>query len=49
MISDVEETTTCSVRPPISRTARTLAGEPAVSTTSLTMNVLKPCSVTVTV
>ena len=49
MISDVDETTTCSLSPPTSSTARTLAGAPDVSTTSLTTKVLNPVSATVTV
>ena len=48
-ISDLDDTRICSSRPPTSSTARTLAGEPAVSTTSLVTKVLNPCSVTVTV
>ncbi len=48
-ISDDDVTVTCSVSPPTSRVARTLAGEPAVTTTLLTTTVLNPCSATVTV
>ena len=48
-ISDDETTVTCSVTPPTSSTARTLAPAPEVRTTSLTMNVLKPERETVTV
>ena len=48
-ISDDDVTVTCSVSPPTSRVARTLAGEPAVTTTLLTTTVLNPCSDTVRV
>ena len=48
-ISDDDVTVTCSVSPPTSRVARTLAGEPAVMTTLLTTTVLNPCRDTVTV
>ena len=47
-ISEVDETTTCSLRPPTSSRAFTLAGAPVVRTTLLATNVLNPCSVTVT-
>ncbi len=49
MISDADDTTTCSSTPPISSVARTLAPAPDVRTTLLDTKVLKPESVTVTV
>ena len=48
MISDVDETVTCSLRPPSSSDTFTLAGAPAVRTTLLATKVLKPSSLTVT-
>lgn len=47
-ISDDDVTVTCSVNPPTSSTALTLAPAPDVTTTSLTTTVLNPCSDTVT-
>ena len=49
MISDAPSTTTVSVRPPTSRSARTVAGPPAVTMTPFSTAVLKPWSETVTV
>ena len=48
MISDVDETVTCWLRPPSSSDTFTLAGAPAVRTTLLATKVLKPSSLTVT-
>ena len=48
-ISDEDETVTCSVTPPTSSVALTLAPAPEVMTTFLMTAVLKPWSVTVTV
>ena len=48
-ISDEDDTVTCSVTPPTSIVALTLAPAPDVSTTLLMTTVLNPCSVTVTV
>ena len=49
MISDVEDTVTCSLSPPNSRVTFTLAGAPEVMTTLLATKVLNPSSLTVTV
>ena len=49
MTCDAPSTTTVSVTPPISSTARTVAGMPAFTGTALSTAVLNPCSETVTV
>ena len=48
-ISDVDDTVTCSARPPTSSVAFTFALAAEVSTTFWMTTVLKPCSVTFTV